>query len=608
MSHIDDYTQKRPNLKRPGDPEMNSSDHRSEHESADYAQQDEDVGSRSNWRPFHGRWQPQSGVNSQVDRSASQQTPHPASQPNTAGGVPRRPRRLRNARKGNGTFNTPGVSQDPSFPVSQSGTEAPSPFGTQIAPPFGNSNFTFGATGMPVPMPGTFPVAPNAFANPLLYQQNPFLQPQHMPWNFMQPWNPIFWNNAIQQMSFMSTLASASVNTSNQQTEGLGGGNNGAAMAMASKDSNTEIARRKGPPPTVAPVPTKEYLDQALQRPKKLPAPQPLLVILDLNGTLVYRKSRKFPPQFVKRPGLDHFLKQLLSNYTVMIWSSSQPKTVDAICRRIMSSFDRRRLAAEWARDKLGLTNDQYKEKVQVYKRLEEVWTDESIQAKYPKSKNKLGKRMYKILIEGEKPGSEDGQTSADDSAAVPSSNLRWDQTNTVLIDDSKLKAASQPYNLLEVPEFTNDPNVDESNVLKTVLKRLKKLARVDDVSRMIHHWELHDTKITREKTPSSNSESDVSDATSTASSSASDAEEDEPHQQQQQPQQQQQQQQSSDDVETAKEKMQALSIAEARKKKIKARKKEKMRARRLAKKQERLRQLEEKKSVNNKEAEREDS
>lgn len=385
-------------------------------------------------------------------------------------------------------------------------------------------------------------------------------------------------------MSFMSTLASASANTSSQQMEGSH--QLAPPLNTAPPDSNKKSARRKSPPLTVAPVPTREYLDQALQQPKKLSAPQPLLVILDLNGTLLYRKSRKFPPQFVKRPGLDHFLKQLLSNYTVMIWSSSQPATVDAICGRIFRGIDRKRLVAEWARDKLGLTSDQYKEKVQVYKRLEEVWEDESIQATYPKSKRKLGRRMYKILIQGEKPGSEDSETS-DASTAVPPSNLRWDQTNTVLIDDSRLKAASQPYNILEVPEFTNDPNVDETNVLKTVLKRLKTLARVDDVSRMIRLWDSTDTKITREKTPSSNSESDVSDATTTASSSASDAEEE--HQQQQQ----QQQQQSSDDVENAKEEMQSLSIAETRKQRRKAKKKEKKRARQLAKLQERIRQFE---------------
>ncbi|KAL1964204.1 hypothetical protein VTN77DRAFT_7162 [Rasamsonia byssochlamydoides] len=515
ISHTGDF--------RPSDPKMNSSDHSrgGEHESTDYASQDDDVNSRSNWRPFHGCRQPQPGVNPQVDGNAPQQTPQPVSQQNTTGGAPRRSRRPRKARRGTGSVNTPPISQDPSLPMPHSATpEASLPFGAQIALPSGSSNFAFGATSMSVPTLGTYPTASNALVSAF---QNPFLQPQLLPWNFVQPGNlpsnPLFWNSAIQQRSFTSTSTSSSqVNTSKNQTEvsgrvTRGSGNNGRSP-------------KKSPPPPIAPVPTKEYLEQAAKNPKKLPVAQPLLVILDLNGTLLYRKKRTFPPSFVKRPGLDNFLKELFTRYTVMVWSSSQPATVEAICSKIFSSFHRRGLVAQWARDKLGLTDAQYKEKVQVYKRLEQVWADESIQARYPTSKRKLGAKMHQLLTERQQKStsSEDGQTGENDDTVVPPSNFRWDQSNTVLIDDSKLKAAGQPYNILEVPEFTNDPTVDESQVLITVLKRLRKLARTNDVSRMIRHWQnTNHSTITRDKKVSNENESDVSsDAGATTTSTDS--------------------------------------------------------------------------------------
>lgn len=233
--------------------------------------------------------------------------------------------------------------------------------------------------------------------------------------------------------------------------------------------------------PLEVPVATQEYMAQASLPPQEITPPQPLLVILDINGTLIYRKHRRLPPQFVKRPGLDKFLETLMDKYTVMIWSSSQPRTVNAVCERLFPRNKRQQLAAEWGRDKFGLTSAQYKEKIQVYKRLETVWADEGIQAKYPTSKTKLGKQRHaQLLAHQENP-----------DAVPPPLPMRWDQSNTVLIDDSKLKAAAQPYNILEIPEFTNDPNVDESQVFKKVLKRLNILARRDDVSKMLRHWEV---------------------------------------------------------------------------------------------------------------------
>ncbi|GFF35867.1 NIF domain protein [Aspergillus lentulus] len=223
--------------------------------------------------------------------------------------------------------------------------------------------------------------------------------------------------------------------------------------------------RSKTPEP---PAPTKEYLTQSLLAPILNPNRQPLLVILDLNGTLIFRKHRRLPPSFAKRTGLDQFLDALLKNYKVMIWSSSQPETVNAVCEKLFPGEKRKSLVAEWGRDKLNLSKSQYRSKVQVYKTLETVWSNQEIQASYPSSHQSGRSKTKKKAARG---------------------NSRWDQTNTVLIDDSKLKALSEPYNILEIPEFTNAPGIDESHIFPKVLECLDALAQHDDVSKLLQLW-----------------------------------------------------------------------------------------------------------------------
>ncbi|KAL2782827.1 NLI interacting factor-like phosphatase-domain-containing protein [Aspergillus keveii] len=214
-----------------------------------------------------------------------------------------------------------------------------------------------------------------------------------------------------------------------------------------------------------SPSATKNYLHQSSLAPTSTSTPQPLLVILDLNGTLIFRKTRKFPPSFSRRVGLDDFLNTLVEKYKVMIWSSSQPPTVDAVCQKLFSEPKRKELVAEWGRDKLGLSKSEYNSKIQVYKTLDTVWSSRDVQASYPNH-------------------------GASESNDTTSAGTRWDQSNTILIDDSKLKAVSEPYNLIEIPEFTNAPGVDESYIFPKVLQLLEILAKCDDVSKMLHVWD----------------------------------------------------------------------------------------------------------------------
>ena len=100
----------------------------------------------------------------------------------------------------------------------------------------------------------------------------------------------------------------------------------------------------------------------------------------------------------------------------------------------------------------LGLTSTQYKERVQVYKRLDRIWDNENLQRLHPDSK--LGER--------------------------------WGQHNTVLIDDSVLKATAQPFNHVEVPEFVRGGSEKEGrgrDVLGQVVGYLEEARKWNDIS-----------------------------------------------------------------------------------------------------------------------------
>ncbi|KAI7206008.1 hypothetical protein KC352_g18214, partial [Hortaea werneckii] len=98
-------------------------------------------------------------------------------------------------------------------------------------------------------------------------------------------------------------------------------------------------------------------------------------------------------------------------------------------------------------RDKLHLTPAQYNQKVQVYKQLRWAWRDHIV------------------------------------SSSAPPSTGEWDQENTVLIDDSEEKAASEPYNLLKIDEYEGTAEQDELDVLGQVVEYLEKLSRQSNVS-----------------------------------------------------------------------------------------------------------------------------
>ena len=99
----------------------------------------------------------------------------------------------------------------------------------------------------------------------------------------------------------------------------------------------------------------------------------------------------------------------------------------------------------------MGLTPQQYHDHVQVYKRLDIIWASTALRSRHPDSKK----------------------------------GAKWDQSNTVLIDDDALKASAQPHNLVQIPEFSKD-KPDPCDVLQQTVGYLEQLRMFQDVSSFI--------------------------------------------------------------------------------------------------------------------------
>jgi len=204
--------------------------------------------------------------------------------------------------------------------------------------------------------------------------------------------------------------------------------------------------------PLPAPTPTSQYLSTANLPCKPLLAPQRLLLVLDLNGTLLFRK--KAASSYKPRPSLEPFLNYCLTHHSVLIWSSATPTNVTGVCAQLFTPQQRRQLLGEWGRDTLDLTGEEYCSKVQVYKRLDRIW---------------------------------EGKVLRDSHPDFASKGTRWSQANTLLVDDSATKAQAQPYNLVEIPEFTRNAALEKGkDFLGQVVAYLEEARMWRDVSTFV--------------------------------------------------------------------------------------------------------------------------
>ncbi|KAF2840274.1 HAD-like protein [Patellaria atrata CBS 101060] len=213
------------------------------------------------------------------------------------------------------------------------------------------------------------------------------------------------------------------------------------------------LPREKVVKPLAVPTPNPNYLLQATTEPVNFGEKQPILLVIDLNGTLLFRPSRKRSTFFIHRPHVEKFIEHIMQNFKVMIWSSAKPENVQSMVDQLFSIEQRKDLVAVWARNKFGLTLAQYNQKIQVYKELTKVWGDKKIQKEYPEG----GKGQF------------------------------WSQHNTLLLDDSVLKASAEPYNLVEIPEFENRPDQLSTDALSQVVAYLEEASMHTDVSAFVN-------------------------------------------------------------------------------------------------------------------------
>ncbi|KAI1813981.1 HAD-like domain-containing protein [Poronia punctata] len=213
----------------------------------------------------------------------------------------------------------------------------------------------------------------------------------------------------------------------------------------------TGIARPPSKESGRAPKPTPEYYNIASQPPCRLPEPRKILVVLDLNGTLVDRPNYAKPASIVVRRWTKRFLAYCLNTFSVVIWSSAMERNVYGMSYRIIPESERGKVVALWGREKFGLSDSDFRKKVLCYKRLEMLWNDPEIAAAHPQAA--------------------EGKT--------------WSQLDTVLVDDSPLKAQSHPYNLIRIPEFIWDKE-DPGEVLPQVHNYLNECSRQANISAFI--------------------------------------------------------------------------------------------------------------------------
>ncbi|ATY66466.1 NIF domain [Cordyceps militaris] len=201
------------------------------------------------------------------------------------------------------------------------------------------------------------------------------------------------------------------------------------------------------------PEPTKAYLRCASLAPSRLARPRRILIVMDLNGTLLHRPNKRRPSVFVDRPHARVFMEYLLTHFAVAVWSSARPENVHLMLASLLTPAQRARCAVVWGRDHFGLSRADYNSRVQCYKRLARVWADPGVMAAHPDARR----------------------------------GGCWDQSNTVLVDDSAEKARSEPHNLLRIPEYAGRAAAEDCLfVLPQVHDYINELAHQADISRFI--------------------------------------------------------------------------------------------------------------------------
>ncbi|KAJ1901919.1 hypothetical protein LPJ66_000428 [Kickxella alabastrina] len=173
------------------------------------------------------------------------------------------------------------------------------------------------------------------------------------------------------------------------------------------------------------------------------------LIVLDLNGTLLYRgpHQRDRPRVVMARPKLDEFLEFATKHFAVMVWSSAQPENIMSMLKESFGDHEKK-LVRVWDRRFCDLSGS-YFSKAQSIKDLTRI-TDGFTLADSPNS------NVY---------GTYEGHLGI-----FPEKQDHWKVENIILVDDSESKAAMQKDNHIFVSTYTGSWRDGELGVLTTYL------------------------------------------------------------------------------------------------------------------------------------------
>ncbi|PBP15917.1 phosphoprotein phosphatase [Diplocarpon rosae] len=229
------------------------------------------------------------------------------------------------------------------------------------------------------------------------------------------------------------------------------------------------------------PEPTPEYLAASLLPLENLTEAQHLLVVIDLNGTLLFRPNKRNPSSLIARPNTARFLKYCLDTFSVVIWSSARPANVDLMCNQILNADTKNQVVDIWARDKFDLTQEDYNLRTMCYKRLTRHFN--SLNASWY---HFMRFELPDILQQRRKIRANFVQVWNDPKIAASHPGFqrgeRWNHTNTVLVDDSPEKGRSEPYNLITIPQFSGDA-YEQGQILPQVHDYLNSLSLHSNVA-----------------------------------------------------------------------------------------------------------------------------
>lgn len=134
-----------------------------------------------------------------------------------------------------------------------------------------------------------------------------------------------------------------------------------------------------------------------------------------------------------------------------MVWSSAQPHSVDAM---LSCGFGNHvpKLDRVWTRKDFRLSEHDYNKKVLTIKDLEFIW--DAIKAEKTSTAVKGSATAAAVVVV---PPSPKGAVDEKKEALEEEEAEVFDQTNTVLIDDSFDKVQLQPYNGVQLLDFDED-------------------------------------------------------------------------------------------------------------------------------------------------------